>query len=98
YIKQSNEPLRLFLSGPGGTGKTHSIMALQSLMTCYNFQHILRFLAPTGSAASLIDGVTIHKAFGIKIQAKDKGHLTRTLGSHIENFSFLMIDEISLLS
>ncbi|KDQ05683.1 hypothetical protein BOTBODRAFT_89418, partial [Botryobasidium botryosum FD-172 SS1] len=52
--------LRMFMTGPGGTGKTHVVKALQALMSLYGCSHCIRFLAPTGTAAALIDGTTIH--------------------------------------
>ncbi|KAF8231124.1 hypothetical protein L208DRAFT_1278606 [Tricholoma matsutake] len=59
--------MRMLLSGPGGTGKTHVVNAVQQIMKIYGYQHSIHFLAPSGSAASLIDGMTIHKGLSIKI-------------------------------
>jgi len=74
-VKNSSEkPLRMLMTGPGGTGKTHVVKALQKVMKFYGCEHKIRFLAPTGSAASLIDGMTVHKGLGIKIiKADGKG-------------------------
>ncbi|KAK0448216.1 hypothetical protein EV421DRAFT_1662700, partial [Armillaria borealis] len=58
-------PLHMFLTGPGRTGKTHVIKALMAVMRGFDSTHSLWFLAPTGLAAALNDGMTIHKAFGI---------------------------------
>lgn len=60
--KNKSQPLHMFLTGPGGTGKPHIISALHLLMTIYGGEHKLHFLSPIGSAASLIDGMTIHNA------------------------------------
>ena len=65
--------MRMFLTGPGGTGKTHAILALQSLLAAYSCLHCIHFLAPTGSAASLVDGITIQSGLGIKISSQKKG-------------------------
>jgi len=65
------KPLRMLMTGPGGTGKTHVVKALQKVMKFYGCEHKIRFLAPTGSAASLIDGMTVHKGLGIKIIKED---------------------------
>lgn len=68
------EPLRLLMTGPGGTGKSHSIKALKCFMMLYDSGHRLRLLAPTGSAASLIGGMTCHKGLALKIKQKsDRG-------------------------
>ena len=64
--------LNLLMTGPGGTGKTHVVRAVQQLMQYFNCGYMIRFLAPTGSAASLIEGMTIHKGLGIKIQSKNE--------------------------
>jgi hypothetical protein len=48
------------------------------------------FLAPTGSAASIIDGMTIHKGLGIKIKAKNKGKGNRDPGSSTEDYTVLI--------
>lgn len=62
------------MTGPGGTGKSHSIKALKCCMDLYGSGHRLRLLAPTGSAASLIGGMTCHKGLALKIKQKsDRG-------------------------
>ena len=67
------EPIRMLMTGPAGTGKTHVVNAVRALMAEYGDEHSLRTLAPTGTAASLIDGMTIHKGLGIKIKSSQKG-------------------------
>jgi len=54
------EPIRMLMTGPAGTGKTHVVNAVHALMAEYGDKHTLHLLAPTGTAASLIDGMTIH--------------------------------------
>jgi hypothetical protein len=61
------------MTGPAGTGKTHVVNAVRALMAEYGDEHSLQTLAPTGTAASLIDGMTIHKGLGIKIKSSQKG-------------------------
>lgn len=63
----------MLMTGPGGTGKTHVVKALKDVMAHYGAAHQIRFLAPTGSAAALIDGMTIHKGLGIKVKSNEKG-------------------------
>src|SRR3977135_4473670 len=43
--------LRMFLTGPGGTGKTHVINAVSEVLAVYGCEHLIRYLAPTGGAA-----------------------------------------------
>lgn len=66
--KPKPAPLRMFLTGPGGTGKTHVVNAVKQVMKHYGCEDRIRFLAPTGSAATLIDGTTIHTGLNIKIK------------------------------
>jgi Helitron helicase-like domain at N-terminus/AAA domain len=70
-------PLRLLLTGPGGTGKSHVVNTLKKLMATYGVEHKLRLLAPTGSAAGVIDATTIHKGLGIQVR-RNKGNETDT--------------------
>jgi hypothetical protein len=67
------KPLRMLMTGLGGTGKTHVVKAVQKVMAHYGAAHRIRFLAPTGSAAALIDGMTIHKGLGINVKSREKG-------------------------
>jgi len=89
-IETDTEPLRMLMTGPGGTGKTHVVKAVQKVMDHYGCAHKIRFLAPTGSAAALIDGMTIHKGLGIKVKSKEKGKGNRKLGDHKEDYSVII--------
>jgi hypothetical protein len=87
----SEAPLRMLLTGPGGTGKTHVVKALRKVMTFYGCEHKIRFLAPTGSAASLVDGMTVHKGLGIKILKSDgRGKGNRSMGESNEDYTVLV--------
>ena len=93
YVEETDtetEPLRMLMTGPGGTGKTHIVKAVQKVMDYYGCAHKIRFLAPTGSAASLINGMTIHKGLGIKVKSKEKGKGNRKLGDNIEDYSVII--------
>ena len=70
-IKTSDKPFYAFLSGSGG--KSHLIKSIyQTTLKYYNaksgddFRHVyVLLLAPTGKAADLIKGNTIHSALAI---------------------------------
>lgn len=84
------DPLRMFLSGPGGTGKTHVVKAVKEVLRYFGLAHTVRFMAPTGTAANLIEGTTIHSGLGISIK-KDKHGFNMELGSADEHqVSFAM--------
>lgn len=80
----------MLMTGPGGTGKTHVVSAVRSVMTHYHCGHMICFLAPTGSAASLIDGMTIHKGLGIKIKVNNKGKGNCLPGESEEDYTVLI--------
>ena len=77
---QKQEGYRIFLSGPGGTGKSHIVRLIQRDMSKF-FKHtvkpdddqpIVLITAPTGSAAFQIGGSTIHSAFLLHDNFKSK--------------------------
>ena len=68
---QKQEGYRIFLSGPGGTGKSHIVHLIQRDMSKF-FKHtvkpdddqpIVLITALTGSASFQIGGSIIHSAF-----------------------------------
>jgi hypothetical protein len=89
-VADDGKPLRMLMTGPGGTGKTHAVKALQKLMTLHHAQHLIRFLGPTGSSAKQIGGTTIHKGLGLSIGLKSKGHSNRKAGDSNEDYSVTM--------
>ena len=109
WIRTKSEPIRIFLSGAAGTGKSVVIRALYQSLHRYlitnsvdDLDHI-RVLrcAPTGAAAFNVEGLTLHHAFGIPVQEKfrplnaEKANSLRNMYRHL---SVLIIDEISLVS
>ncbi len=82
-------PYRLFLSGPGGVGKTHVIslihhdtVKLLRLSRQFEPDDILVLLtAPTGIAAMNISGMTIHSAFW-ELQRPHSMHCLRRSSTH----------------
>jgi ATP-dependent DNA helicase PIF1 len=58
----------IFLSGERGCGKTYLIDIINNMLTMNGF--IVRKLATTGNAATLIDGQTVHGCFSINYLLK----------------------------
>src|SRR5882672_8959076 len=87
--KVSEEPKQLcmFLTGPGGTGKTHVIGAVSNVMGAYGCEHCIFYLAPTGGTAKMINGMTVHKGLGIAIQRRSKGKSNRTIDQNDEDYT-----------
>jgi ATP-dependent DNA helicase PIF1 len=110
-IKISDKPFYAFLSGSGGVGKSHLIKSIyQAALKYYNTKagedfhrsHIL-LLAPTGKAAYLIKGNTIHSALAIPASQSlknykplDSGRLN-TLRCQLGTLKLILLDEISMV-
>lgn len=86
----------VFVTGPGGSGKTHTIKTIQSL-----YAGSVLTVAPTGVAAINVDGMTTHRAFGLsmgvateKDTEKVKPKVKKLLKS--KALKLLIIDEVSM--
>ena len=112
-IKENRQvtPYRLFLSGPGGVGKSHVIKLIHTdtrkLLPLSNTikptDCTVLLTAPTGVAAFNINGMTVHSALllGVSKYGNSAEHLTsdklNTLRSKLENLTLIIIDEISMV-
>ena len=109
-IKVSDEPLRLFLTGGAGVGKSWLTNALYEALVRYlngiagenpDDVKVLK-VAPTGKAAYNIKGNTIHSAFqvpanrGFQYCYLDNDRLN-TIRSKLRNLKVIFIDEISMV-
>ena len=94
----------IFMSGPGGTGKTHVIKILQDL--CQKYKKNYQITALTGCAALLLDcnAKTIHSWSGVGITKEtDINYYIRKLKKnkkHIiwKTLDVLIVDEVSMMS
>ena len=104
------EPLYLFITGGGGTGKSHVIRAIYHTVV-KTFRHGLTnpemipvlMMAPTGVAAVNIDGTTINTGLAIPKDAGDNlpalSDQKRTqLRILLAQLKVIIIDEISMVS
>ena len=71
------KPLRMFISGVGGTGKSFLIEAIRALIASIWSEQKLTcaITAPTGLAAFNVGGVTVHRPFQLSTE-----HEGRTAG------------------
>ena len=67
-----SKPLRMYLDGPGGTGKSRVIHALTDLFRRRNQSRRLRLAAFTGVAAKNIGGTTLHTALCLSLTKKSQ--------------------------
>ncbi|KAJ3878156.1 hypothetical protein F5879DRAFT_766358, partial [Lentinula edodes] len=59
------EPLRMYLGGPGGSGKSHVISALKQFFENRQQSRRFRLASYTGVAAKNISGMTLHAALSL---------------------------------
>jgi len=98
--------LRLYIGGPGGTGKSRVVDALKCLFKSRGKLAWLQCAAPTGTAAKSIKGRTFFSLLGIdpKIRSKQKTQTIKTKGpkrdqtaAELKALKFLIIDEVSMI-
>ena len=96
--------LQLYVGGPGGTGKSYVIAALQALFKEWSREHWLLSTATTGLASFRIGGLTFDSASGLNKNTGDRvedssvrniGQNTRLL---LKCAKFFICDEVSMLS
>ena len=104
------EPYHVFLSGPGGVGKSHVIKLIHSdtlklLKLSGTFEPddvIVLLTAPTGVAAFNIDGMTLHSALLLgRSKYSDFQPLSHdrlnTLRTKLSHLMLLIVDEVSMV-
>ena len=98
-LNRENEPLRLYLGGAGGTGKSRVIHALKDFFIQRGQERRLRLTAFTGVAAQHISGMTIHAALHLNemIKTGPQSKTNRDLQIMWEGVDFLFIDEVSMI-
>ena len=102
-------PYRVFVSGPGGVGKSHVISIIRSdtvkllrLSGILQPEDVIALLtAPTGSAAFNIVGMTLHSGLLLGTSKISSAPLTQdklnTLRLKLSNLHLLIIDEVSMV-
>jgi hypothetical protein len=106
-------PFHIFLSGGGGVGKSHTVHTIyQSTVRILRLagqnpdNPTILLTASTGKAAVNIDGITLHKAFHIKVaKYGEPNHYQKASSKDLHdmrlkysNLKILVIDEISMVS
>ncbi len=93
------EPLRMLLTGPGGTGKSRVIDAVQKFFSETKQPRRVRTASYTGVAARNVNGMTLHAALCLNQRTTKKASTKtqRDLISMWEGVDFLIIDEVSML-
>ncbi|XP_011858135.1 PREDICTED: ATP-dependent DNA helicase PIF1-like [Vollenhovia emeryi] len=106
-----NLPIKLYISGSAGVGKSTLINAIYNLLLNY-FEDIpgeknnavkILICAPSGKAAFLIGGVTLHTAFALPINQyagqmpELSADVANTIREKLFELKLLIIDEISMV-
>ncbi len=102
------KPLRMFVSGVGGTGKSFLIEAVKALIASMRPSDGLTcaIATPTGLADFNVGGVTIHRLFQLPIEHEGKpvGYWSlpkasqKVMKTTLRNVKMLIVDEISMVS
>lgn len=87
----------VFITGPGGSGKTHTIKRIQGL-----FPDSTLTVAPTGVAALNVDGMTAHRAFGLSMGVSTDEDAQNIKPRHKKlmksrDLERIIIDEVSMV-
>ena len=94
------EPMRMYLGGMGGTGKSTVVRAIIAFLSERQETHRFLVLAPTGTAACNVDGQTYHSAFGFHrstTESMNTNALAR-LRRSLDGVDIVFFDEVSMLS
>jgi ATP-dependent DNA helicase PIF1 len=96
-----NDQLRMYVGGAAGTGKSQVINASVMFFETRGIRHTLRLAAPTGSAASLIDGSTIDSLICEGWDKKADKNIRMSASDALERqwkgVKYLFIDEVSMI-
>jgi hypothetical protein len=96
----NSEPLKMYIGGMGGTGKSQVLKAVSKFFEHRNEAHRFIVVAPTGSAAALLSGSTYHSVFGIH-DMNSEAQATKTLvqvQTRLLGVDYVFLDEVSMLS
>ena len=101
---QNAKPLRMFISGCGGTGKSYLIKTIKAWVSSATDKHVA-ITAPTGIAAFSINGLTIHRLLQLPVEHGKtpqyrplSDESLKVVRQRLENLILLVIDEISMVS
>jgi len=99
------DQLLMYLGGMGGTGKSQVIKSLMHLFKERNESYRFMVLAPTGTAAALLNGSTYHKALAVNRQnevgedfSKSTSTIVNEVRERFQGVDYVFVDEVSMIS
>ena len=103
-VNPDEDPIYLILSGRAGCGKTFAVKCVKKYINEKCKAGFLKMAAPTGTAAFLIKGETLHSLFKLPVNKPFSEELTELQGETLKNFQntfkdteLLIIDEMSMV-
>ena len=94
--KLKNSHKNIFIQGSAGTGKSYLINQYLDSLSTEEHKTVL-LLAPTGKAADVIGGTTVHKAFELRVGVQIPDEEIISIPKMLQNIHTIIIDEISML-
>jgi len=89
----------MYLGGMGGTGKSQVLKALIDFFKDRNESHRIIIIAPTGSAAALLNGSTYHSVLNIgSDQARNDARSQISVRERLDGVDYIFLDEISMVA
>ena len=89
--------LKMYIDGIGGTGKSQVLKALSHFFDLYNETNRFVIVAPTGTAASLLEESIYHYMFGINKYSGTLSNFAKVF-SRLSGVDYVFFDEVSILS
>ena len=99
-VLPNSAPLKMYIGGMGGTGKSRVLNAISTFFKERNEAHRFIIVAPTGTAAALLSGSTYHSVFGINDMSNGTQSY-KTLSqvrTRLQGVDYIFLDEVSMLS
>ncbi|KAF5335803.1 hypothetical protein D9611_009612 [Ephemerocybe angulata] len=99
-LEEEDGPLRMYIAGPAGTGKTTVINAVKDLFSRIDGDSKVVLACYMGIAARHIGGVTLHSALNLRGMGNIKVHgdVHQALIKFWDDKDWLIIDEVSMIS
>ena len=100
------QPLRIFLTGGAGTGKSHFITVIREHVERAHMgsKHACLVVAPTSVAAFNIHGATLHRAFRLPVEHNEATEYKKLscerlqeLRRELKDVYIIIIDEVSMV-
>lgn len=100
-VTPGTEELTMYLGGIGGTGKSQAIKALMHFLKSRNESHRFVVLAPTRTAAALLQGFTYYSFLGVPIDSQEalRNETTNNtqVRTRLDGVEHIFLDEVSMV-